>query len=71
VSRAPEDHYVVVKGKRVYFTFGYRFGPLVTNGFGDPLPRQPISERHPFWTPFSAWLKRYMKTNPPPPIGAP
>lgn len=64
--RAPEDHRVT-DGKRTwYFTFGYMFGPLLTDGFGNPTKYQPASENSPFWKPFEAWLKEYMKTNPPP-----
>lgn len=57
-------HSVVVKGKTVYFTYSRRFGPLVTDAIGDPLKKQPISEKHPFWGPFNAWLARYDKENP-------
>lgn len=59
------DHFVMVNGKRVYFSFGYRFGPLITDALGEPVKRQITSESHPFWAPFEKWLDAYKKTNPP------
>jgi hypothetical protein len=57
---------VQVKGATVYFDFDHRFGPLLTDREGEPLKRQPISARDPFWPPFNAWVAEYHKTNPPP-----
>lgn len=59
-------HQVSVRGKTVYFTFGYRFGPLITDYIGEPLKPQPVSENHPFWAPFKMWLDEYGKTHPNP-----
>lgn len=62
----PTDYRVMVGKRVVYFTFGYRFGPLLTDGYGQPTKYQPTSENAPFWRPFEAWLAGYRKTNPPP-----
>lgn len=58
---------VIVKGETVHFDFDERFGPLVTDKAGEPLARQPISERHPFWRPFKVWLVAYRAAKPPAP----
>ncbi len=63
----PTDHRIKDGSKVYYFTFGWMFGPLLTDGFGQPTKYQPTSENAPFWTPFEAWLVEYRKTNPPPP----
>ena len=66
-ERAPPTDHRIRMGKRVvFFTFGYRFGPLVTDGHGQPTKWQPATENSAFWPPFEAWLKEHMKTNPPP-----
>lgn len=44
------------KGKEWSFEFSDRFGPLLLGHNGEPLERQPVSPRHPFWRPFNAWL---------------
>ena len=59
----PGVHYVMVKGDVVYFTFSERFGPWMTDRLGDPLKKQPISERHPFWAPFEAWLAAHRRAH--------
>lgn len=66
LDREITDHRIKVGNRVVYFTFGYRFGPLITDGFGQPMKGQPTSENSTFWTPFEAWLAEHMKTNPPP-----
>lgn len=63
-----QDHRIVVKGRSVFFTFSDRFGPLLTDGFGNPTKYQPASERAAFWTPFEAWLAEHRKANPSPPV---
>lgn len=50
------DQVITVRGKKVRFDFSERFGPLVLDDEGNPLKKQPISERDPFWEPFNAWL---------------
>ncbi len=65
---APEDHRIMVGRRVVYFTFGYMFGPLITDGYGQPAKWQPTSEKSTFWQPFEAWLQEYMEANPPPPV---
>jgi hypothetical protein len=52
------DESVVVDGKKVWFDFDERFGPLVLRRKGGkPLANQP-GDRHPFWTAFQAWLDK-------------
>jgi hypothetical protein len=59
-------HSVIVRGKTVYFTFSDRFGPFLTDKDGEDLARQPVSDRHPFWEPFNAWLADWRKAHPKP-----
>lgn len=55
----------VTDGRRKYrFEFSEMFGPTLINQRGDPLKVQPVSERHPFWRPFNAWLADYRKSKP-------
>lgn len=69
VDRA--DQVVMVRGRKVRFDFSELFGPLLLDDEGNPLKKQPISERDPFWPPFNAWLAEYRKVEPraPPPLG--
>lgn len=61
----PDAHHkVVVKGKEVMFDFSRMFGPLLVDEEGTPLEKQPISERHPFWKPFNAWMVEWNEQNP-------
>lgn len=53
---------VRVKGRKVYFDYDERFGPLVTDKDGQPLAKQPIAENHPFWAPFMRWLADYNRS---------
>jgi len=62
--RAPTDHRVSHAGKTYFFTFGWLFGPLLTDGFGQPTKYQPKTEASPFWDAFEPWLEEYAKTNP-------
>lgn len=62
---------VQVNGKTVHFDFDRRFGPLLTDSEGEPLKRQPTSDRHPFWAPFKVWLAEWEKRNPPIPVRHP
>jgi len=55
---------VMVAGKKVRFEFSDNFGPVIIDQHGVPLEHQPVSERHPFWAPFNAWLSDYRKTHP-------
>lgn len=43
-------------GKRWRWDFSEMFGPTFLDHRGEPLTRQPMSERHPAWAPFNAWL---------------
>ncbi len=55
-----DDIAEVSDGRRKYrFEFSEMFGPTLINERGDPLKVQPISETHPFWRPFNAWLADY------------
>jgi hypothetical protein len=55
--------YVMVNGKRVYFDFDKRFGPLVLDANGEPRKQQP-GERNPFWQPFKIWLDQWWSLRP-------
>jgi hypothetical protein len=68
IAHGPDevDQTVVVNGKVVHFDFDRRFGPLLTDAHGEPLKRQPVSENHPFWAPFNAWLAVWLNANPDP-----
>ncbi len=57
---------VIVGGREVLFDYSDRFGPLLIDEEGNPLEKQPISERHAFWAPFSIWLAQWQKSNPMP-----
>ena len=46
------------KDRQWSFEFSDRFGPVLLDKDGEPLRRQPISPRHPFWKPFNAWLSQ-------------
>lgn len=45
------------KGRNYWFEFSDRFGPSLTDRFGEVLAKQP-DEQHPFWTPFHWWLNQ-------------
>jgi hypothetical protein len=47
-------------GKLWRWEFHEYCGPLFLKKNGDPLKNQPMTETHPAWTPFEAWLKDYL-----------
>lgn len=61
-----EPHHVMVRGRKVYFTFNWRFGPLLTDVEGEPLDRQPMTDEDRFWAPFQVWLSTYKQKHPNP-----
>lgn len=53
----------VSDGRRNYrFEFSRMFGPTLIDKRGNVLKNQPVSESHPFWRPFNAWLEQYNAT---------
>lgn len=50
-------HRVRVGRRYMHFTFSDRWGPLLTDEWGEPVSNMPLAdEEHPFWTPFETWL---------------
>jgi hypothetical protein len=50
-------------GNRTWrWEFSSMFGPLFVDGRGVPLKDQQLSERHPVWPHFEAWLKKHRES---------
>ncbi len=52
------DSVRAANGKTYYFEFSWMFGPTLTDRKGNISKVQPMSENHPFWKPFNAWLEK-------------
>jgi len=53
--------------RRWYFEFSEMFGPVWLERKGrhfDPSDKQPVSERDPFWSPFTRWNNAGRKCRP-------
>lgn len=53
-----EVHRVRVGKRYWHFTFSDRWGPLLTDEWGEPVDNMPLAdEEHPFWEAFEAWQR--------------
>lgn len=50
-------------GKLWRWDFHEYCGPLFLKKNGDPLKNQPMTENHPAWAPFEAWLRDRSKSS--------